>query len=140
MDSSADVHGTTDHVGSRPGSSLTLRVQQPGDAQLSLRHAESLLQVLLVALAMHQTHVDQVGSVDAAGKHQKTHMRAGNIPVRCLEFQTLLEVLFREDASVLEPENTVQKQTPSATRMFQMPSRFSRMSVSALSEEPPALL
>lgn len=38
---------------------LTLRVQQPGDSQLSLGHAEGLLQVLLVALAVHLGHVDQ---------------------------------------------------------------------------------
>lgn len=34
-------------------SSLTFRIQQSGDTQLSLRHAEGLLQVLLVALSVH---------------------------------------------------------------------------------------
>lgn len=65
MDSSVNVQRADDHVRSCPVSSLTLRVQQPGDAQLSLRHAERLLQILLVALAIHQTHVDQVGSAGA---------------------------------------------------------------------------
>lgn len=41
--------------------SLTLRVQQSGDAQVSLCHAEGLLQILLVALSVHLAHVDQSG-------------------------------------------------------------------------------
>lgn len=40
---------------------LTLWVQQPGDAQFPLSHAEGLLQVLLVALSVHLCHVDQSG-------------------------------------------------------------------------------
>lgn len=39
--------------------SLTLWVQQSGDAQVSLCHAEGLLQILLVALSVHLTHVNQ---------------------------------------------------------------------------------
>lgn len=36
---------------------LTFGVQQPGDAQFSLCHAEGLLQILLVALPVHLAHV-----------------------------------------------------------------------------------
>lgn len=42
-------------------SCLTLGVQQSGDAQFSLRHAEGLLQILLVALSVHLVHVNQSG-------------------------------------------------------------------------------
>lgn len=43
-------------------SRLTLGVQQSGDAQFSLCHAEGLLQILLVALSVHLVHVNQSGS------------------------------------------------------------------------------
>lgn len=46
---------------------LTFGVQQSGDAQLSLCHAEGLLQVLLVGLSVHLTHIDQRGP---AGSNQ----------------------------------------------------------------------
>lgn len=49
--------------------SLTLRVQQSGDAQVSLCHAEGLLQILLVALSVHLAHVDQSGP--AAGESRE---------------------------------------------------------------------
>lgn len=45
-------------------SSLTLGVQQSGDAQFSLCHAEGLLQILLVALSVHLTHVNQSRPAD----------------------------------------------------------------------------
>lgn len=40
---------------------LTFRVQQSGDSQFSLCHAEGLLQILLVALSVHLAHVDESG-------------------------------------------------------------------------------
>lgn len=43
---------------------LTFGVQQSGDAQVSLCHAEGLLQILLVALSVHLTHVNQSGPAD----------------------------------------------------------------------------
>ena len=42
-------------------SRLTLWVEQAGDPQLSLCHAEGLLQVLLAALPVHLAHVYQMG-------------------------------------------------------------------------------
>ncbi len=54
--------------GSR-ASPLTLGVQQSGDAQLSLCHAEGLLQILLVALPVHLTNVNQ--SWPAGGNSQR---------------------------------------------------------------------
>lgn len=47
------------------GLTLTLGVQQSGDAQLSLCQAEGLLQVLLVALSVHLIHVNQSGPADS---------------------------------------------------------------------------
>ena len=49
--------------------SLTLGVQQSGDAQVSLCHAEGLLQILLVALSVHLAHVNQSGP--AAGESRE---------------------------------------------------------------------
>lgn len=49
--------------------SLTLGVQQSGDAQFSLCHTEGLLQVLLVALSVHLTHVNQSGPAIEDNSH-----------------------------------------------------------------------
>lgn len=114
VDSSVNVQRADGHVRSCPVSSLTLWVQQPGDAQLSLRHAESLLQILLVALAIHQAHVDQAGSVDSKNR----------------------KIWIRKNMRELETSHN-SKRVPlletSATRMFKIPPIFSRKPVSALS-------
>lgn len=46
----------------------TLRIQEPGHAQIPLRHREGLVQVLQVGLTIHLAHVDEHGPVgDVAG-------------------------------------------------------------------------
>lgn len=49
--------------------SLTLGVQQSGDAQFPLCHVEGLLQILLVALSVHLTHVNQSGPAVGENSH-----------------------------------------------------------------------
>lgn len=61
---------------------LTFGVQQSGDTQLSLCHAEGLLQVLLVGLSVHLTHIDQRGS---AGSNQPGRTVSG---IRAIDFIT----------------------------------------------------
>lgn len=53
------------------GPTLTLGVQQSGDAQLSLGQAEGLLQVLVVALSVHLIHVNQGGPADSKRRREE---------------------------------------------------------------------
>lgn len=54
---------------------LTFWIEQTGDAQLSLRHAECLFQVLQIRLSVHLTHVNQIRP--KAHTQVINHVRAG---------------------------------------------------------------
>lgn len=74
---------------------LTFWVQQPGDAQLSLCHAEGLLQILLVGLPVHLTHVNESGP---AGRNQSR-----NLLVKCHHWQQAFKSRSGREAGKKKP-------------------------------------
>ena len=72
---------------------LTLWVQQPGDPQVSLGHAEGLLEVLLVGLAVHLVHVNQRRPGDRAAHRDPWLVEVESLEIDSGLYSEVVELL-----------------------------------------------